>query len=114
FRLLLAAAAAGVAAIVGDRLETTWVMLLVVTAAYLGVSGVTHLAWRVSRKAGQALFAMMLMVDGVYLAWTSYATGGVISPLRFVIVLHLVTVALLASYRTGMKLAMWHSLLLLV
>src|SRR5829696_7463947 len=114
FRLLLALAAAGVAAMVGGRLETTWITLGVVTAAYLGVSGLTHLAWRVSRKAGQALFAMMLMVDGVYLAWTSYATGGVASPLRFVIVLHLVTVALLASYRTGMKLAMWHSLLLLV
>src|SRR5215217_6966104 len=114
FRLLLAVATAGVAAMVGARLEASWIMLGAVTAAYLGLSGLTHLAWRVSRKAGQALFAMMLMVDGVYLAWTSYATGGVISPLRFVIVLHLVTVALLASYRTGMKIAMWHSLLLLV
>src|SRR5215217_8876128 len=114
FRLLLAVATAGVAAMVGARLEASWIMLGAVTAAYLGLSGLTHLAWRVSRKAGQALFAMMLMVDGVYLAWTSYATGGAISPLRFVIVLLLVTVALLASYRTGMKLAMWHSLLLLV
>ena len=114
FRLLLAVAAAGVAAMVGDHLETTAITLAIVTAAYLGLSGLAHLAWRVSRKGGLALFAIMLMVDGVYLAWTSYATGGVISPLRFVIVLHLVTVALLASYRTGMKLALWHSLLLLV
>jgi diguanylate cyclase (GGDEF)-like protein len=114
FRLLLAVATAGVALMVGTRLETSWITLGAVTAAYLGLSGLTHLAWRVSRKAGQLLFAMMLMVDGVFLAWTSYTTGGVISPLRFVIVLHLVTVALLASYRTGMKLAMWHSLLLLV
>jgi diguanylate cyclase (GGDEF)-like protein len=41
-------------------------------------------------------------------------TGADGSPLRFLIVVHLVTVALLASYRTGMKVAMWHSLLLLV
>jgi two-component system, cell cycle response regulator len=114
FRLLLAFAVAGVAVIVGDRLETTWIALGAVTAAYLGLSGLTHLAWRVSRKGGLAVFGLMCMVDGVYLAWTSYATGGVVSPLRFVIVLHLVTVALLASYRTGMKLAMWHSLMLLV
>jgi diguanylate cyclase (GGDEF)-like protein len=114
FRLLLAVAVGGVAAIVGSGLHATWLTLGVVTAAYLGLSGLTHLAWRVSRKGGLVLFAMMLMVDGVYLAWTSYATGGAVSPLRFVIVLHLVTVALLASYRTGMKLALWHSLLLLV
>ena len=99
--------------IVGERVAgrgASWA----VTAVYLALSGLSHLAWRVSRRGGLALFGAMLMIDGVYLAWTSYATGGVVSPLRFVIVLHLVTVALLASYRTGMKLAMWHSLLLLV
>jgi diguanylate cyclase (GGDEF)-like protein len=42
------------------------------------------------------------------------ATGGSASPLRYLILLHLVAVALLASYRTGLKLAMWHSLLLWV
>ena len=114
FRLLLAVAVGLVALIVGDRLEATPIALAIGTAAYLGLSGLTHLAWRVSRKVGQGLFGFMLMVDGVYLAWTSYATGGAVSPLRFVIALHLVTVALLASYRTGMKLALWHSLLLLV
>ena len=114
FRLLLAVAVGLVALIVGDRVETSWIALGVVTAGYLGLSGLTHLAWRVSRKGGLALFGLMCMVDGVYLAWTSYTTGGVVSPLRFVIVLHLVTVALLASYRTGMKMAMWHSLMLLV
>src|SRR5215211_4106456 len=114
FRLLLALAVAGVAAIVGERLHAAPLALVVVTAGYLGLSGLSHLAWRVSRRGGLALFGMMLMVDGIYLTWTSYATGGVVSPLRFVIVLHLVTVALLASYRTGMKIALWHSLLLLV
>jgi diguanylate cyclase (GGDEF)-like protein len=114
FRLLLVLAVALVALIAGDTLEATPIALVVVTAGYLALSGVSHLAWRVSRRGGLALFGMMLMIDGVYLAWTSYATGGAVSPLRFVIALHLVTVALLASYRTGMKLALWHSLLLLV
>jgi diguanylate cyclase (GGDEF)-like protein len=114
FRLLLAVAVALVALIAGDSLEAEPLVLAVVTVGYLAFSGLTHLAWRVSRKAGQALFGFMLILDGVYLAWTSYATGGAVSPLRFVIALHLVTVALLASYRTGMKLALWHSLLLLV
>ena len=36
------------------------------------------------------------------------------SPIRFVVYLHLVAVSLLASYRTGLKIALWHSLLLFV
>ena len=43
-----------------------------------------------------------------------YATGGTQSPLRFLIYLHLVAVSLLASYRTGLKIALWDSLLLFV
>src|SRR5581483_6766730 len=59
------------------------------------------------------LFATMLMVDATFLVWATYATGGSVSPVRFLIVLHLASVALLASYRTGLKLALWYSLLLL-
>ena len=58
------------------------------------------------------LFGAMLIIDGVWLAWVTYLTGGLTSPLRYAVLLHLGAVALLASYRTGLKLAMWHSLLL--
>ena len=47
-------------------------------------------------------------------ALAMYATGGTHSPMRFLIYLHLVAVSLLASYRTGLKIALWHSLLLFV
>ena len=43
-----------------------------------------------------------------------YATGGTQSPIRFVVYLQLVAVSLLASYRTGLKMALWDSLLLFV
>ena len=43
-----------------------------------------------------------------------YATGGTQSPIRFLVFLDLVAVSLLASYRTGLKIALWHSLLLFV
>ena len=56
----------------------------------------------------------MILFDGLYLAWAMYVTGGTQSPLRFLVYLHLVAVSLLASYRTGLKLALWDSLLLLV
>ena len=84
------------------------------TAGFVVLAVLSHLVWQISRRGGTAVFGGMLMVDGAYLAWTAYATGGAVSPVRYLIVLELLTVALLASHRTGMKLAMWHSLLPLV
>src|SRR5690349_4258892 len=71
------------------------------TGGFLVLAALTHLAWRFSRRGGVALFGFMLMVDGAFLAWTAYATGGSISPVRYLIVLELLTVSLLASHRTG-------------
>jgi two-component system, cell cycle response regulator len=67
--------------------------------ATLASEGLARLGWQ------RALFGGMLIVDGIYLAWLSYATGGIASPFRYLVILHLVAVVLLASYRTGLKLA---------
>jgi hypothetical protein len=85
-----------------------------VTVAYLGVA--VALEWLGHRLPSTAFatLTVMLLVDGVYLAAAMYATGGTQSPMRFLIYLHLVAVSLLASYRTGLKIALWHSLLLFV
>ena len=56
----------------------------------------------------------MLLVDGVYLGFATYVTGGTQSPLWFLLFVHLVAVTLLASYRTGLKIALWHSLVSIV
>jgi diguanylate cyclase (GGDEF)-like protein len=69
------------------------------------------------RRSGRRLLSVitgLLLVDGVYLIGAMYLTGGMGSPIRFLVYLHLVAVSLLASYRTGLKLALWDSLLLLV
>ena len=84
-----------------------------VTVAYVVMSLAGDAVWRLSRHS-TLLFGGLLLVDGLYLAWVSYLTGGIISPFRYLILLHLISVALLASYRTGLKLALWHSLLLFV
>ncbi|MCW2598664.1 MAG: diguanylate cyclase [Frankiales bacterium] len=59
-------------------------------------------------------FGGMLMVDSVWLAWGAHLTGGTTSPLRYVMLLHLGAAALLASRGTGIKLALWYSLLLVM
>lgn len=81
--------------------------------AYLGLVVLAEALLRWARPPLIALFSGLLILDGVFLAWAGYLTGGLDSPLRYATLLHVAAVALLASYRTGLKLALWHSLLLL-
>jgi diguanylate cyclase (GGDEF)-like protein len=66
---------------------------------------------RARRDRGLVSVAFMFLLDGVYLAWVIYLTGSTHSQLRFLPYVHLTAVTLLASYRTGLKIALWHSLL---
>ena len=83
------------------------------TAVYVGLFTVGELFWRVWRRRGLWLFGALLVTDAAYLVYASYLTGGMSSPLRFTVLLHLIAVALLASYRTGLKLVIWYVLLFL-
>src|SRR3954454_8048218 len=78
---------------------------------YLVVCLIAEAVWRLMKRRGLWLFGSLLIMDGIYLAWASYMTGGSGGPLRYLILVHLGAVTLLASYRTGVKLALWHSLL---
>ena len=84
------------------------------TLAYLGISTAIAALRRGGHAYGLYVVAGMLLIDGVYLAWVTYLTGGTESSLRFLVHLHLIAVTLLASYRTGLKIALWHSLLFFV
>ena len=85
--------------------------LAVITAGYLVCSAAGEVLRRIEGRRGIATVMTMLLVDGFYLAWIVYATGDGQSPLRFLTFLHLIAVTLIASYRTGLKIALWHSLL---
>jgi diguanylate cyclase (GGDEF)-like protein len=84
------------------------------TAAYLGLAIVGELMRRRAGRFAYAVMTALLLVDGLYLAAAMYVTGGTQSPIRFIAYLQLVGVSLLASYRTGLKMALWDSLLLFV
>src|SRR4051812_32080709 len=114
FRLAVVLAVVAVTFAFADALVVDRTDLAEATGAYVALVAVGQLLWRVWHSGRVLVFGTLLIADGVLLAWTSYATGGFASPLRYLILLHLITVALLASYRTGLKLALWHSLLLLV
>lgn len=114
FRLALGGLVAVLIALAPGSVNGNRTQLFLETALYAAAALVSHLGWRLSRRRGILIFGLALLVDGVYLGWASYCTGGAASPLRYLIIVHLIAVALLASYRTGLKMALWHSLLLLV
>jgi diguanylate cyclase (GGDEF)-like protein len=97
-----------------EGLGMSFTVLAAASGAYLALALVGEVARRRLNRVGLALLSALLILDGVYLAFANYATGGTQSPMRFLIYLHLVAVSLLASYRTGLKIALWHSLLLFV
>jgi signal transduction histidine kinase len=88
--------------------------LMLGSAAYLLLLLTQLIVKRQPRNRAQWIIGASLLVDGVYLAWVTYATGGTLSPLRFLLLVHVVAVTLLASYRTGLKIAAWDSLLYLM
>ena len=88
--------------------------LVVATTAYLCVSGaLLAIAGRTRRIALPALRGGLLL-DGIYLATVIALTGGASSPLRFLLYAHVVGVTLLCSYRTGLKLTLWDTMLFLL
>ena len=88
--------------------------LVTATAGYLAFAALLEIARRRSPRFRHFLLSTLLLLDGLYLAMALYVSGGMQSPIRFLIYLHIVAVSLLASYRTGLKIAIWYSLLFFV
>src|SRR3954468_22683275 len=110
-RAVLAGATVLDAALLPGSLRQPFAMVGASALVYLVVCLAAETVWRVMRRRGLWLFGSLLILDGIFLAWASYMTGGSTGPLRYLILVHLGAVTLLASYRTGVKLALWHSLL---
>jgi diguanylate cyclase (GGDEF)-like protein len=66
------------------------------------------------RRTAVIGFTAGLLGDGLLLAAACHDFGGLDGPIGYLIVLHGVAVTLLASFRTGAKLALWHSILALM
>ena len=97
-----------------EALGASLPMLATISAAYVLISVIGEWARQRADRFSLAVLSALLLLDGVYLATAMYLTGGTQSPMRFLTYLHLMAVSLLAGYRTGLKIALWHSLLLFV
>lgn len=84
-----------------------------VTALYSFVTVAAEIVRRVARVRGLGVVGATLLIDGAYLALVLAPVGGPRSVLVFLVYVHLIAVTLLTSYRTGLKIALWHSLLMI-
>jgi two-component system, cell cycle response regulator len=112
FRVLMVLAVLAFSAYSRSTHDTELTLLLAASAGYMLVSALGEMLWRHLGKRNLHLFGALLIVDGIYLGFVNLHSGGISSPFRSLTLLHLIAVTLLASYRTGLKLAIWHSLLL--
>jgi diguanylate cyclase (GGDEF)-like protein len=106
-RVSLAVAVLALPPLVGAR-----GVALSVPFAYLLVVGSAELTRRRFPRLASPLLSALVLVDGAFLAAAILLSGGNQSPLVFLAFLEVVAVTLLASHRTGLKVAVWCALLL--
>ncbi len=107
-RTLAALVVLGVPTLIGDAPRD----LVPLAVAYIGVTAVVEGLRRIARIRTPLLVTAMLLADGAFLAVAVTLTGGARSPLLFLMFLDVLAVTLLASYRSGIKVAIWNALLL--
>jgi two-component system cell cycle response regulator len=112
-RAVLAAMTVLDAALLPQSLRRTLMFIACVALGYLLVSWALEGLWRLLKRPGLWLFGALLIIDGIYLAGATYFAGGSNGPVRYLVLVYLAAVTLLGSYRTGLKVALWQSLMLL-
>ena len=87
--------------------------VVVIALGFLLFVAMCELARRLAPGNAAALVSWTVLVDGVAIALAVALTGGSHSPLLFLVFLDVMAITLVASYRTGLKFALWCALLLL-
>src|SRR4051812_44582198 len=87
-RAVLAGAAVLDAALLPGSLRQPFAVVGASALIYLVVCLAAEAVWRMMRRRGLWLFGSLLILDGFFLAWASYMTGGSAGPLRYLILVH--------------------------
>ncbi|HSH62110.1 MAG TPA: sensor domain-containing diguanylate cyclase [Acidimicrobiales bacterium] len=114
FRLAMVLTALGLVLMVPQFMWVSARSLMEVTAVYLLFVVSTEVARQVVQTRRLMLVGAALLADGIWICYVVTETGGPGSVLASLVVLHVVAATLLASYRTGLKIAVWHCLLFVI
>jgi diguanylate cyclase (GGDEF)-like protein len=108
FRLFVAVAVVVVPRLSGDNPAE----LVPITGVYLLLVGAGELVRRRTSRWNGWLLSGAVLIDGAYLTLSAWRTGGYGSPVLVLVLMDVMVVTLLVSYRTGLKVATWCALLL--
>jgi signal transduction histidine kinase len=84
------------------------------SACYLLLATVPQLLEGRGRTVVDPIVRGLPLLDGLFLGTAVAVTGGAMSPLRYLAFAHVMAVTLLLSYRSGLKIALWHTMLYLL
>jgi two-component system cell cycle response regulator len=107
-RLIMLLVATGVAFVPGVGTAPA-VVVAAIAGCYAGLS-LTIEGLRLARGRGLGWLGVGLLLDGAFLSAATAATGGFRSPLAGLVLVHVLAITLVTSYRTGLKIALWVSL----
>jgi two-component system, cell cycle response regulator len=110
-RVVVAAATLLDAALLPHLLRRSFSFVAVMAVGYVLVTLAIEGIWHLLKQRGLWLFGALLILDGIYLAAATYVGGGSVGPVRYLVLVYLAAVTLLCSYRTGLKVALWQSLM---
>jgi len=110
-RLCMVAVVVVAASLAPDLAGASTRSLVPLAAGYAALQVTAELVRRIAGGRGLAVVGAMLLCDGAFVTAVLYRTGGPASYLSFLVELHLIAVSLLVSYRTGLKLALWYTVL---
>lgn len=96
-------------AVPGAAQVERWPVIAGVGVFLAASTGLTALALRRNSRI-IVLMRVLLLGDSLAIVALSLAVGGTGSPLRYLIILQAVEVTLLASFRTGLRVVVWQSL----
>ena len=101
----------GWSALFSDTLEVgSWFPAAV--GAYVGLVAVAEKAGRTWSRLHGVATLLMLIADGVFLGLILDASGGILSPLRFLVYIHLIAATLVYTHRVGIPVTIMHSVML--
>ncbi len=86
---------------------------VIACAGYVAAMALARHAWQAARGPLGPFFGVAVMIDALALTAASYGVAGFGAPLGHVLLLQLIIVALLGSFRLGLKLALFQVWLLL-
>jgi signal transduction histidine kinase len=113
-RVALASATVAQGLLAPERVLLPFGLVAAGCATYVAIASIPQAFERRSRATVLPVLRALLLLDGIFLAGVVAVSGGATSPLRFLALGHVVAVILLFSYRGGLKLALWHTLLFLL